>query len=338
MNRPGTMLVTGATGVVGVEIVERARAAGWHVTASSARGAADAVAWRMGEAPAPEQLAGPWDVIVHAAARPRWNLPAQEAKDSNVAPVAALEPLVGQATHVIHVSTAYATGLRGNTRSSDLADYRNTYEWSKAEAEREATSRYGATIVRPPLVVGRRSDGAVSRHTGLYSVMQSGVTGMLPVFIGEVDAPVEVVSTCDIATCVLEIAETGPRAEPVVLGAGEQVLPLKGVVDSMYLSLNRWRASHGYEPLETPGFVTPDQWDRFYLPFAKPHLTNRQLRQIDLLGEFIPYMSVGEPIGVNWQVDDPAGAIETAIAAWADRRPHLAKSSPRPWVGEEGAA
>lgn len=332
------MLVTGATGVVGVEIVERARAAGWLVTGSSARGGGDAVAWRMCETPVPEQLlAEPWDVIVHAAARPRWNLPAQEARDSNVAPVAALQPLVGSSTHVIHISTAYATGLRGSTQSADLTDYRNTYEWSKAEAEREAVRRYGATIVRPPLVIGRRSDGMVSRYTGLYTVMQSGVTGLLPVFIGEVDAPVEVVSTCDIADCVLQIAATGDWDEPVVLGAGERALGLKGVIDSMYLALNRWRVAVGHEPLETPGFVTPEQWYRFYLPFARPHLTSRQLRQIELLSEFIPYMSVTEPIGVNWQVDDPAGAVQTAIAAWAERRPHLAKSSPRPWMGEEAA-
>ncbi|MGW6457501.1 SDR family oxidoreductase [Streptomyces sp. NPDC055078] len=337
MNRSGTMLVTGATGVVGVEIAERARAAGWSVTGSSARGGPDAVAWRMGAEPAPERLAGPWDVIVHAAARTRWNLPAREAKRANVAPVAALEPLVGDSTRVVHISTAYATGLRGTTQSPDPADYRNTYEWSKAEAEREATRRYGASVIRPPLVVGRRADGAVSRYSGLYSVVRSCVTGLLPVFVGEPAAPVEIVSTCDIAACVLEISAAGPRDRPVILGAGDRALTFRDMIDVVYLALNRWRAATGHGPLEPPGVVPPEQWHRFYLPFARPHLTDRQLRQIELLGEFIPYMSVAEPIAVNRPVHRPADAIGTAITAWADRHPRLAKGSPRPWTGEEAA-
>ncbi|OKI09453.1 hypothetical protein A6A06_01750 [Streptomyces sp. CB02923] len=327
------MLVTGATGVVGAEIVERAGAAGWSVTGCSARGGPRTVAWRIGAEPVPDTLRRPWDVIVHAAARPRWNLPAEDAMASNVAPVAELAPLVRPGTQVIHISTAYAIGLKGSVASRDPADYRNTYEWSKAAAEREATTRYQATIIRPPLVVGRRSDGAVSRFTGLYSVMQSGVTGILPVFIGEVDAPVEIVSTCDIAHCVLETARTGPAAEPLVLGRGEEALRLKEVIEAMYLAVNRWRARGGHPALDVPEFITPEQWYRFYLPFARPHLTARQLRQIDLLGEFIPYMSVADPVGVNWKVAPTAPAVETAIERWAQQRPHLAKGTPRPWTG-----
>ncbi|WP_159074305.1 SDR family oxidoreductase [Streptomyces dioscori] len=362
MNTPGTMLITGATGVVGAELAEQARAAGWQVTGCSARGGTGATAWRMGEAPAPPELAGPWDVIVNAAARPRWNLPAARATAANVAPVGALAPLVGPRTHVIHVSTAYVTGLRGTAGSQNPDDFRNSYEWSKAAAEREAVDRYGATVVRPPLVIGRRSDGAVSRFTGLYSLIRSCVTGLLPAVVGDGEAFVETVTSCDVAACVLDLARDGrggrdgpvgpvgpvgrdgrdgrvglggSAGQPVVLGTGEDACSVKELVEVQFRTLNTWRAARGCGPLEIPTIVTPEQWDRFYLPFARPHLTARQLHAVELLSAFIPYMSTHEPIGVTRRVPPVGPALRTCVEAWADRHPRLAQGHPAPWVGEE---
>ncbi|MBR8740609.1 SDR family oxidoreductase [Nocardiopsis sp. MG754419] len=330
-----TMLVTGATGVVGWELVGRARAAGWDVVGCSARGGDGGIAWRMGQEPPPPELDRAWHVIVHAAARPRWNLPRDEAISGNLAPVAALEPLVGRATHVIHLSTAFSIGLRGDTRSASLDDYRNTYEWSKAAAEREARERYAASIVRPPLILGRRSDGVVRRRTGLYSLLQASVTGALPVLVGDPDVGVEAVTTCDVATCVLSIAERGPVGSPVVLGRAEHASSAKTIWDLAFSALNDWRRERGAGELDTPTFVTPDQWHRFYLPFARPHLSDRQLRTIDLLGEFIPYLSRGAPIGVNRYVEPIDAALPAIVRGWAERLPGLAMRSPRPWTIKE---
>ncbi|MFE1802423.1 SDR family oxidoreductase [Streptomyces sp. NPDC059517] len=350
VNTPGTMLITGATGVVGAELAEQARESGWQVTGCSARGGTGVTAWRMGEAPAPPELTGPWDVIVNAAARPRWNLPTARATAANVAPVGALAPLVGPRTHVIHVSTAYVTGLRGSAGSERPDDYRNSYEWSKAAAEREAVERYGATVVRPPLVIGRRSDGAVSRFTGLYSLIRSCVTGLLPAVVGDGEAFVETVTSCDVAACVLDLARDGrdgrdgcegrdgrdgSGGQPVVLGTGEEACSVKELVEVEFGTLNTWRAARGCGPLETPTIVTPEQWDRFYLPFARPHLTARQLRAVELLSAFIPYMSTHEPIGVTRRVPPVRPALRTCVRAWADRHPRLAQGNPTPWVGEE---
>lgn len=334
MSATGTMLVTGSTGVVGAEVLAEARLQGWETAGCSARGGEESVAWRMGAEVAPAELLRHWDVIVHAAARPRFNLPAEEAVAGNLAPVAALEPLVQSGTHVVHVSTAFAVGLGNDTRSEKLSDYRNTYEWSKAAAERDAAARYGATVVRPPLVIGRRSDGAVTRFSGLYSILQATVTGLLPAFIGEPSSSPEIVSTCDTARCILQLANTGPVPEPVVLGTGPGALRLTDVINVMYVALNRWRAEAGPDPLEVPRTITPDQWYRFFLPFARPHLTARRLRSIDLLSTFIPYLSMSEPLEVTWPVQPVAPAIDVAVTAWAERFPRLALSQPRPWTSE----
>lgn len=338
---PRTMLVTGATGVVGHDLVGTARRAGWEVVGCSARGEAGpggAVAWRMGAEPVPAELRRPWDVVVHAAARPKWNLDDEAAHQANVAPLADLAEVVGPRTHLVHVSTAYAIGLRGDTSSTDRGDFRNSYEWSKAEAERVVRDRWpDATIVRPPLVVGRRDDGRVARYSGLYTIVRSAVAGMLPVFVAETGALSEVVSCCDVTACILAAAERGPAAggRVDVLGRGTGSATTKEVLDSMFIGLNRWRAQQGGPPFTPPSLVTPDQWHRFYLPFARPHMTQRQRHFTDLLAEYLPYMAITEPMAVTWRVEPVLGCIEQSIGRWAAEFPRLAMATPAPWVGQD---
>ncbi|HZB48563.1 MAG TPA: SDR family oxidoreductase [Mycobacteriales bacterium] len=338
---PRTMLVTGATGVVGHDLVGTARRAGWEVVGCSARGEAGpggAVAWRMGAEPPPGELRRPWDVVVHAAARPKWNLDDETARQANVLPLADLAEVVGPDTHLVHVSTAYAIGRRGDTASTDRADYRNSYEWSKAEAERIVAARWpDATIVRPPLVVGRRGDGAVARFSGLYTIVRSAVAGMLPVFVAETGALSEVVSCCDVTACLLAAAERGPvpGGRVDVLGRGTASATTKEVLDAMFVGLNRWRADQGGPLFTPPSLVTPDQWHRFYLPFARPHMTQRQRHFTDLLAEYLPYMAITEPMAVTWQVEPVLGCIEQSIVRWAETFPRLAMATPAPWVGQD---
>lgn len=337
---PRTMLVTGATGVVGHDLVGTARAAGWEVVGCSARGEAGpdgAVAWRMGDDPVPDVLRRPWDVVVHAAARPKWNLDDETARRANVLPLDALADVVGPDTHVVHVSTAYATGLRGDTRSADRTDYRNSYEWTKATAERVVRERWpDASIVRPPLVVGRRDDGRVARYSGLYTIVRAAVAGMLPVFVAETSALSEVVSCCDVTACLLAAAERGPVAggRVDVLGRGAGSATTKETIDAMFVGLNRWRSDRGAEPFTPPSLVTPDQWHRFYLPFARPHMTTRQRHFTDLLAEFLPYMAITEPMDVTWEVQPVLGCVERSIARWSESFPRLAEATPAPWVGQ----
>ena len=250
----------------------------------------------------------------------------------------ALRQVVGPHSHLVHVSTAYAIGLRGEGGSADLADYRNSYEWSKAAAERAVRAGFGdVTVVRPPLVVGRRDDGGIARFNGLYSVVRAAVAGMLPVFVSETGALCEVVSCCDVTDCILAAAERGPVAggRVDVLGRGTGSSTTKEVIDSMFIGLNRWRAAQGGSLFTPPTLVTPDQWHRFYLPFARPHMTQRQRHFTDLLAEFLPYMAITEPLPVSWTVEPVLECIARSTGRWAQAFPRLATATPAPWVGED---
>jgi nucleoside-diphosphate-sugar epimerase len=335
--RPLRVLLTGATGILGTETLQSLRAIpGLRVTAVSARGSKDDVlAWPMGRSPAPTELACSWDVVIHAAASTRWNMSANEAEQMNLASTAALQEIVNPETHVVHISTAFVEGRCGSTQSADLADYRNTYEWSKAGAERMVTEKFpSVTIIRPPLIIGRRSDGHVARFTGIYTLLRAVIAGLAPLVVADPHAHVELVPVDDLTQQILSIA-LGSRPEGarvVIFGRGTKALTVGDVCLIVRRSINGWRAERDASILNQPPIVTPRRWERLLLPLAREHLSARHLHVIDALSYFIPYLSMEATLRPTVVVDDVTIPLQRSIRFWADRNPRAALREPTPWI------
>ncbi len=329
-----SVLVTGATGLVGYEVCEQLRAAGHEVVGVSRRRSAGegVLAWDMAAEPPPRSLLRSWDAIVHAAADTRWTMSAEEASNANVATVGALAPLVAPRTHVVHVSTAFATGLRGSVESAELEDFRNTYEWSKAHAERLARESFARlTIVRPPLIVGRRADGRAARFTGMYTILRGIAASMVPVVVGSEEAWFDVIPVDELAALIASSLARPGEGEVLTIAAGDRAPRVEEAVGLMTAGLNDWRVERGCEPFELPRLVSEDSWNRFFLPFVRSELSPRQLRILDLLSNFQPYMVLEQPLEPTHRVDDAGAAIGPSVRYWADSEPRLAAAALRPW-------
>ncbi|MFI0411340.1 SDR family oxidoreductase [Actinomadura sp. 3N508] len=331
------VLLTGATGVLGSELLGSLRRRGAEVVAVSRRGTPDegVLRWRMGAEPPPDELPRRFDAVVHAAATTRWNQDPEEAWAGNVQSTEAVLELVGDDTHLVHVSTAFAVGLRGDTSSARLSDYRNSYEWSKAAAERLVTEHSRCTVVRPPLIIGRRTDGHIARFSGLYTFARACVTGLAPAMVGEPKGTVEMVPVDDVADAVLAALDAGPaadRAGPVVLGTGTAALTTEDLVQASFTAINGWRARHGASRLAPPPIISAERWDRFFLPFARTTLTGRQLRVIELLSEFVPYVSMAEAPEPTVLLPAVHDALALSLSFWADANSRVASAEPRPWA------
>ncbi len=331
------VLLTGAGGVLGSELLGQLRAVpGVDVVGVTSQGlpGAGVAAWRMGHEQRPAALAGPWDVVAHCAASTRWSMSPEEAVEANLRPTQALAEVVGPQTHLVHVSTAYAGGRTGSVTSPHRADYRNSYEWSKAACERYVAATWpGSTIYRPPLVVGRRADGYVTRFSGIYMFMRAATTGLAPALVASPRGRLEIVPVDDVARRAVDLV-TGPRPATTrvdVIGRGEHALTVTETLDVVQAAVDGVRAEHGLAPVERPPLLDPQRWQRFYLPMARSALSPRQLRIVELLGEFEPYTCLEEPLQVTTTVEDVRPALHAAMRYWADQHPGAALGSPRAW-------
>lgn len=329
------ILVTGATGVVGSEVMRLGRdLPDCEVMGVSTRGSADqdVFAWNLRREP-PSDFPVEWDVVVNAAASTRWSMTTREAWDANVGTVEGLSAVLGTETRLVQVSTVYAAGLRGDGLSTDICDYRNSYEWSKALSE-HATLRLksNATIIRLPLVIGRRQDGGVSRFSGLFTLLRSLLSGVMPAVVAEPNGLLDLVPVDDVAACVLEqcFAPLGD-ARQIVLGAGPRAPTVTTVMDAVYGALNTWRECHLVEHLRRVPLISPERWERFYRPFIDDCLPPTYRRAVEALEQFQPYMSILQPLPVTQHVFDVSDALLRSVGFWADHHQRLAAASPRPW-------
>jgi nucleoside-diphosphate-sugar epimerase len=336
-----TVLVTGATGLVGSEVIDQLRRDdSIRVVGVSRRGSPsdpEIVAWDMAKEPPPTRLQKRWDVIINAAANTRWTMSPEEATSANVASVSALEPLVERRTHVVHVSTAYALGLRKDVESTDLGDYRNTYEWSKAQAERVARSSFARlTVVRPPLIVGRRNDGRAARFSGMYTLIRGLTFGTVPAIVADPGACFDAIPVDELGQLLIDLAAHPPAADgsALTIAAGAAAPTVEEAVTAIVDSLNQWRAQHNRQPLEPLPLVSPESWQRFFRPFVRDHMTPRQLLTLDLLRNFEPYLALADPLQPDYTVHDVPSCLETSTHYWAETNPRTAARTPRPWRTE----
>ncbi len=228
----GSILLTGATGVVGCEIVrEFFRRDATRSMVVLLRGTAREVekkrSWLLewGEVPAGERhrleaIGGDMTTaglgippgapllrsvtdIIHAGAVTRFDQTREVAIRNNVTStsnVFALARSCHRLERIAVISTAHVAGRRCGTILEDELDcdtqFNNEYERSKAFAEdeaRKAMSDLPIAILRLALVVGRRTDGRVAHFSGLYPVLRLFYRGLLAMFPGDAGQLLDVI-------------------------------------------------------------------------------------------------------------------------------------------------
>ncbi|MFI0773161.1 hypothetical protein [Streptomyces sp. NPDC021212] len=83
--------------------------------------------------------------------------------------------------------------------------------------------------------------------------------------------------------------------------------------------------------------MTPEQWNRFHLPFAEQHLDRAQLLRVTAFRAYQGYLSVTEPFDVTHQVADSEQVLFRSIRRWAETHESSARRVPQPWNGRRTA-
>jgi thioester reductase-like protein len=248
----GALLLTGATGFVGMEVLARflertdehvvalVRAedddqaaarlratlegacldAGEHEDRVTAL-AGDLTAPRLGLGDRWAQLAARLGAIVHGAASVAFDLSLEESRRINVEGTRQMLELARacpQLRRFTYVSTAYVAGdRRGIVYEDDPGGgrFRNAYERTKHEAERLVAAcreEMEVTIVRPSIVVGDQRTGWTAAFNVLYAPLRAIEAGVVPVVPARRRSPVDVVPVDYVADAVQTLAEAPEAA------------------------------------------------------------------------------------------------------------------------------
>jgi long-chain acyl-CoA synthetase len=169
--------------------------------------------------------------IVHCAASISFTLPLDEARRINLDGTRHVLDLARECPgldRLVHVSTAYVAGrTRGRFRERDLdlgQGFRNTYEQTKAQAERlvGAAIDLPIAVVRPSIVVGESDSGWTSAFNVIYWPLQAYARGLVDEVPADPRGIVDLVPV-DHVTNVIHAAALDPSASGTYHAvAGEQ--------------------------------------------------------------------------------------------------------------------
>ncbi|WP_405496334.1 SDR family oxidoreductase [Nocardia sp. NBC_00511] len=254
-----TVLLTGASGLVGAEVAARLTVAGRRVAAvlhsnSDIRcnnGSVVEPALRVsGDIRRPgfglpddiaARLGTEVGLIVHCAATTAFDATPESYEELNVGGAThAVQLALDWDVPLVHVSTAYVCGLRGGVIREDELDtgqgFGNGYEQSKLRAEQlvHAAGERGLrwTIVRPGIVTGGLSDGAIREYKNLYTVVKLMVEGKLRTLPGRYDATLALAPVDHVADVIAAAVQDFDAVAGQTLHAvGRDTLSLREVSD-----------------------------------------------------------------------------------------------------------
>ncbi len=266
MTLPRTVLVTGATGLVGGGVLQQMLTAdpgleafalirddcGWKRLARELGTLAERVVPVRGDVTLPQLGLEPLArrrvelqtcAIVHAAADTSFSRTLARSlmvNTTGTANVVALARECQRLDRLSFVSTAFvagrATGVIEERDNGTGAGWVNAYEQSKYEAEaivRE--SGLPATILRSSTIVCRNSSGAISQMNAVHRALRIYHRGLAAMMPGNRENPLDVVTGSFVSDAIARLT-IDPRArdKTVHLCAGRNALTLGELVDTAY--------------------------------------------------------------------------------------------------------
>ncbi len=304
-----TVLVTGASGVVGQALVPRLVERGaadvvclTHrsvVDARSGRRQMGSVSMVHGDVARPDlglgareyrELAARIDSVVHAAALTDFVGPDETLQRVNVDGTGhALALAEAAGADFVHVSTAYlharGEGRRGHVAARYAASKRAAEEVVKA-------SGVGHSIVRPSIVIGDSRTGAMSSAQGLHRAAGAVLSGIAPILPFGASWPFDFIPQDVVAETIAGILERERTGEELWVTAGDRALSLAQAVDVVVATGHQLGID-----VDTPRFVSPEQFDRIIAPVFLPALPATMRTTITrLLDFFAVYLDMDEPM------------------------------------------
>ena len=213
--------------------------------------------------------------IIHGAGSTSFTLPLVEARAANVEGGRNVLEFARNCDALecgAFLSTVYVSGKRcGDFAESDFGDaglgFVNSYEESKAEMEeliRGAMKDLPLILVRLSTVVGDSATGRVTHFNTIHNAVRLLYGGLAPMIPGDPNEPVDIVSSDFVAQAVLQLVEHAPRPGVFHVAAGrESSNTLGDIIDETMSALARYRPQWRKRTVEKPVIVDLDTYELF---------------------------------------------------------------------------
>ena len=303
-----SILLTGATGFVGSEVLARLLERGEEDVVALVRGrqpssrlraAMDVagipndvrrtrVAAIAGDVTEPFPSVAGVRTVVHCAASVSFGLDLDEARRINVEGTRnALAAAEKHGARYVHVSTAYVAGRhQGLFDEGELdcgQEFRNTYEQTKLEAEQLVReSPLDTVVLRPSIVVGEAATGWTTSFNVLYWPLRAYARGLLPAVPARAQARVDVVPVDYVADAIVHIASERPDVGGTLhLVAGHDAVTVDELMGLAADKLDRPRPELGAGAAE---FAERSAEAARYLPYFDMDVVFGDARSRSVLG------------------------------------------------------
>lgn len=285
MSKP-TLLLTGATGVLGRAFVEEL-ATDYHLIGMRHRTAVDdprveevqgtLADPRLGLGDgAAQELARRVDVVLHSAARTGWRSPREQLFAANVTGTRHMLGFAESAgAPFYYVSTAFVARPQDD-ENADTGPA--AYVDSKIAAEQVVReSGLPAAIVRPSVVGGDSRTGRIAAFQGMHKVLGGIVQGTIPVVPADPGSPFDAIPQDVVARGVGKLIRGSVTSGEYWLTAGRNSPTLGEYVDLIL----RVAARTGHAPQHPPRMMPSEAVDRLLMPLMEdvvPPSLRRQFR------------------------------------------------------------
>ena len=328
-----TVLLTGASGVVGrallhrlrdfdvVCLVHRSPVSGPNVT--TVPGDVARPMFGLAER-AYAELAAKVDAVIHCAAVTDFNRTDGSLEATNVTGTERVAAFAATAKAVLyHVSTAFvhttADGDRGRTAIG--------YAASKSAAEQYVrSSGVPHVIFRPSVVIGNSGTGEIAAFQGLHRVAAGMFAGTVPMIPFEPGWPIDFMPADIVADAIACVVQNQVSQGEFWVTAGEKALRLDEAV-AVTIEVGRELGVS----VDVPRFVPPEMFDRLIGPVFLDALPGKIRRNVlRMLEFFTTYLQSGQ---------DKPSSLDQLVALGArplpDQRESL-RSTLLYWAAQSG--
>jgi nucleoside-diphosphate-sugar epimerase len=292
-----TVLLTGASGVVGrallqrlrdfdvIGLVHRSPVRGPNVT--TVRGDIAKPMFGLDER-AYADLAARVDAVIHCAAVTDFNRADGSLEATNIAGTEQVAAFAAAAKAVLyHVSTAFVhTTVEGDRGRTAIG-----YAASKSAAEEVVrSSGVPHVIFRPSVVIGDSITGEIATFQGLHQVVAGLFAGIVPMIPFDRRWPIDFVPVDVVADAIACVVEHRVSEGEFWISAGDEALSL----DESFAIGVEFARSLGVS-IDMPRFVPPEMFDRLIGPVFLEALPGKIRRNVlRMLEFFTTYLQSGQ--------------------------------------------